>query len=569
MSHFTYDQYPFDSESQIRLLELEYSASGIPQWRFTQPITISATGEIEAGSQFAALSYEWGSPEHTGTFIVDGKEMTLRCNLIDALHALPELRTGRTIPTAFWIDSICINQDNLEEKADQIRLLRDIYSSATCVLSWLGLMADGSHLAMKYLRGINLEAALCVNPLLNRRYWTRLWMVQEVILGKQWYVACGLDMIDGEDLIRLFYGPGQFSNRESAKWHESKAAKFICERDQFRGKSKQISHRPGVDERELSALPDLILRFYELECEFKVDKIRALLALSAPGTVGNIPCLLELLVKSLGDNYLTESATSEICNEMCRLAGLNMVLNKARHGDLVNFVKGVLGGCVEKMSLDLLAGRLQFLRLRVEVPAAQQTIQPSAAQQTTEIFECLRSTPSPAARDVASSYEPWKNALQPIYEYWRNAPHLIVQQTIQIPRNQTLRPYLPSHLLSSPSIVRSGHLPRHASDAAHNAKKTSTWYGSPQVVNIPLPPDNSPVPPVPDFWVAPDLWRIPNSELHRTPDRRPIFTGGDVTEEMEEWRHRGGDRLKNETRETFKREMEMRMRLERKKKEGN
>jgi hypothetical protein len=43
---------------------------------------------------------------------------------------------GRTEP--LWINAICINQKNNEEKTAQVRKMRDIYKTAVLVISWLG-----------------------------------------------------------------------------------------------------------------------------------------------------------------------------------------------------------------------------------------------------------------------------------------------------------------------------------------------------------------------------------------------------------------------------------------------
>jgi hypothetical protein len=342
MAKLYYDQHPFDSKSQIRLLKFDKSAPAAWQWSFTQPVTIRSSRRAEA--EFTAASYEWGAPNSTESFTIHGQETILRRNLFDFLKSLTGLANADTKPLLYWIDSICINQDDQKEKTDQIELLRDIYSSASSVLSWLGPMANGSNLAMKYRRGVSIEAEDSMNALLNRKYWTRLWMVQEVVLGRRWYIMCGSDVIDGEDIIRLFSPIDSHNSRRASQWKESKAYHFIRERIAFQ-RSERV------------ALVDLVLRFYWLESEFRVDKFRALLALSDPDTVGGMHKLLTRFIDSSGNSDRLTTVTQDICDEICRLAGLGGSKN------VMVFVKGVLHGTVEKPILDLMAHNLRVFRM--------------------------------------------------------------------------------------------------------------------------------------------------------------------------------------------------------------
>jgi hypothetical protein len=43
-----------------------------------------------------------------------------------------------------WIDAVCIDQDNLRERAAQVQFMAMIYAHASCVIVWLGEEADDS-----------------------------------------------------------------------------------------------------------------------------------------------------------------------------------------------------------------------------------------------------------------------------------------------------------------------------------------------------------------------------------------------------------------------------------------
>jgi hypothetical protein len=72
------------------------------------------------------------------TISVEGheKQLVITRNLFDALCALPESQY-------MWIDAVCINQENLDEKAVQLPLMGAIYSNAQHVAIWLGKDESG------------------------------------------------------------------------------------------------------------------------------------------------------------------------------------------------------------------------------------------------------------------------------------------------------------------------------------------------------------------------------------------------------------------------------------------
>jgi hypothetical protein len=53
------------------------------------------------------------------------------------------------LPRVMWIDAVCINQNDLEERGDQVQIMALIYAYAAKVTVWLGEEADGSNEAMQ------------------------------------------------------------------------------------------------------------------------------------------------------------------------------------------------------------------------------------------------------------------------------------------------------------------------------------------------------------------------------------------------------------------------------------
>ncbi|TGO18340.1 hypothetical protein BTUL_0010g00090 [Botrytis tulipae] len=87
--------------------------------------------------RYVALSYVWGSPADKKTTLVNGIEMQVTQNLHAALI---ELRKSNWVRRRvnLWIDALCINQDDLDEREQQVKLMRDIYAMAWQVVVSLG-----------------------------------------------------------------------------------------------------------------------------------------------------------------------------------------------------------------------------------------------------------------------------------------------------------------------------------------------------------------------------------------------------------------------------------------------
>lgn len=108
-------------------------------WDFLQLARItfwkdSLKAQLHPFQRFTALSYVWGNPNAPKSVLMDGKtRFWVTRNLYDALKSLRRPNEAR----AFWIDAICINQNDLDEKRLQIGLMRRIYRQAHEVLAYI------------------------------------------------------------------------------------------------------------------------------------------------------------------------------------------------------------------------------------------------------------------------------------------------------------------------------------------------------------------------------------------------------------------------------------------------
>ena len=100
---------------------------------------------------YEALSYAWGDPDSTCPVNVNGVEMRITTNLFAALSALRQHETDK----ALWVDALCINQRNIQERSDQVQRMRTIYQRAQQTILWLGDADQSSDWAMQLLEKLN------------------------------------------------------------------------------------------------------------------------------------------------------------------------------------------------------------------------------------------------------------------------------------------------------------------------------------------------------------------------------------------------------------------------------
>jgi hypothetical protein len=136
---------PLESSRTIRLIELFQETDG-----FQSPIIcrIHHVSIDNEEVQYRALSYCWGDPVKTQTIFIEGKTIFVTKNLQNALRRLrtncfcccnhvcecsenpwyPEtIDKHFTSPRLLWIDALCINQEDIEERGQQVSLMKDIY----------------------------------------------------------------------------------------------------------------------------------------------------------------------------------------------------------------------------------------------------------------------------------------------------------------------------------------------------------------------------------------------------------------------------------------------------------
>ncbi|TPX18942.1 uncharacterized protein E0L32_011335 [Thyridium curvatum] len=138
----------------IRLIDLQPGSEDDP---IVCALSMQPLQELPA-DEYEAVSYVWGENLHKETItcnwripvitadwqIAFAAPKTITNNFSVTSNVLGLLKGLRYTdrPRRLWIDQICIDQEDEAEKAEQIKIMTDIYAGATRVLIWLGDGAD-------------------------------------------------------------------------------------------------------------------------------------------------------------------------------------------------------------------------------------------------------------------------------------------------------------------------------------------------------------------------------------------------------------------------------------------
>lgn len=266
---------------------------------------------LDNSPSYEALSYMWGEADLQPHAIwVNGRLVNVRQNLEHALIALQK-RPGS--PRYLWVDALCINQENIEERNHQVGLMGNIYRCAEVVLVWLG---DND--LISHFNKLTAETESCYHPdilryISNRNlysihgflvkedvwahfstrgndyawnsrayvsslpYWQRLWIVQEICLATEIQLFYGDSTCSWND----FFSVIEHVNIDDPSWphlpfsvEKHKAADLIS---QSAARRLALARGRGNSSQKLWTLINL---FKNSQCQDPRDKVYSLLSLS-------------------------------------------------------------------------------------------------------------------------------------------------------------------------------------------------------------------------------------------------------------------------------------------------
>lgn len=219
----------------IRLVELQPRAA-----LYSQPLHTSTQGLILVnlvdaylgdGKPYEALSYCWGDNKIKHPISLNGRNFLVTANLHAALHRLQKDDAVRRI----WIDAICVDQYNIDERNQQVRLMRQVYSSCERCLVWLGEFAEDVSMGVEVIskmealrhamaemgdiedlremqfedKGMMLELLglsknqqwESLNCIMSAPWFRRVWIIQEVTFPPIVTILCGDAELDWDETV--------------------------------------------------------------------------------------------------------------------------------------------------------------------------------------------------------------------------------------------------------------------------------------------------------------------------------------------------------------------------------
>lgn len=180
---------------------------------------------------YEAISYCWAEVPGQASIILNRVRSSVPAS---AENVLRQFRPESGIRT-LWIDAICINQEDIEERSHQVMLMRQVYSGTVKTLAWLGEADDNTERAIRtidyfsknlyngrdYITTIrqgdlaqrdqrrrrlfqlpeecNVNA---VDQLFQKVWFSRLWVMQEAVLAPRTLCYCGHGVACWDDLCR-------------------------------------------------------------------------------------------------------------------------------------------------------------------------------------------------------------------------------------------------------------------------------------------------------------------------------------------------------------------------------
>ncbi|KAF1964447.1 HET-domain-containing protein [Bimuria novae-zelandiae CBS 107.79] len=198
---------PILRENEIRILSIPPGSSdvgGPPP--IDCDILVASLSDRNGFPEYETLSYVWGTEMASVPILVSGQSIVVSRSLHCAIRRLQLPDRKRLL----WIDQICINQQDMEEKTKQVQLMSDIYTRCSRCIAWVGEVKESVSPAevdcaiqlLQYMATASQAADPSSTPLPSafpagfegaikalgtitpeqNEWWNRIWTVQEAAL---------------------------------------------------------------------------------------------------------------------------------------------------------------------------------------------------------------------------------------------------------------------------------------------------------------------------------------------------------------------------------------------------
>ncbi|KAI9164094.1 HET-domain-containing protein [Paramyrothecium foliicola] len=207
---------------------------------------------------YEAVSYAWSHGPAVKTIEINGEKVAVNQHIYELLRTFR--KRGRR---ALWIDALCINMQDTQERIDQVNMMSYVYSRAERVLAYLGnakrSFSKTQLKTMKEGKYLPWDDQHC-DAVAKSPYWKRRWTIQEIVLAKD---------------IQFHLGNGFFT---MATYYSTLAEGEALTR--IRPHLRLIESIRKSRPSDLQRLEVLLETFKHLECHDTRDKIFSLVGLA-------------------------------------------------------------------------------------------------------------------------------------------------------------------------------------------------------------------------------------------------------------------------------------------------
>lgn len=249
---------PLDpARTEIRVLDIQAGRAPAPLCCELRTVSLAA----DPKPAYESISYCWGAQSGTGEILLNGVATRVPLSAKAVLERMRQPDRARVV----WIDAICINQEDTEERGSQVGLMSEVYSHPTMNLIWLGEDEGDTDQVLALVdqivknageetdgfrtfettanspsptTGRILDLPPDISPLLRfyqRRWFERVWCVQEAALAPDSMCHCGSYELPLVDVMR------------AAQWLSYKRFLVTCDVKDSKGIHNIISLSPMMD----------------------------------------------------------------------------------------------------------------------------------------------------------------------------------------------------------------------------------------------------------------------------------------------------------------------------------
>lgn len=262
------------------------------------------------------MSYEWGPSDITLPIRINGIDTRVRKNLWYALYNIRHPKEE----VVLWIDAICINQQDLAEKARLVPQMSTVYQRAEEVIVWLGQVTPPdvvrtylpqiakwqtplSKISSSYHTEWWEQAVPWLYQLIIAQYWQRTWIIQEIGEAVRLTVHFGDSSLPWDAFISLVH-----VFRSCFSYVEKTDMVDLMN-------NLRVSKRNG----DIYSLADLVWQFRDSFCKMPQDKLYAFLGMADDDPTSTFIAAYDRSLRDVYSDfiqYLARSAVDTVTKEI-------------------------------------------------------------------------------------------------------------------------------------------------------------------------------------------------------------------------------------------------------------